>query len=360
MSYKYDTIVYIGRFQPFHNAHLETVKRALQLSKRVIISVGSHKRPRTLKNPWTAEERVRQIQRALRTELAEEQGWTDYPQEFERRIKFSMVRDHIYDDNKWAAEIGSKAMEQGASQDKKTCLIGHYKDDSSYYLDMFPQWDTERVENLWGLNSTDVRKEMFEYDCINPKSLIPNSIYADIKDWLTKSEFSKTLRDEYAFNERYREDHKFRNPKILYTPTAVTVDAVVIKSGHVLMIKRGFHPGKGLWALPGGFVNSDERIQAAMLRELKEETRIQVDSVLLKDKIVHKAGEVFDHPRRSTRLRTITHAFLINLGTGPLPIIKAGDDAKGAHWVRIMDLHEVEAETFEDHYDILMKMINRF
>ena len=360
MSYKYDTIVYIGRFQIFHNAHLETIKRALRLAKQVIIAVGSYKRPRTLKNPLPAEERVNQIKRALKTELGEEQGWTDYPQEFERRIKFIMVRDHIYDDNKWAAEIGSKSMEQGVSQDKRTCLIGHYKDDSSYYLDMFPQWDAIRVENMWGLNSTDIRKDLFKNKSIRQDTQIPDSIHKDVEEWINKSEYADILRDEYAFNERYKEDHQFRNPKIKYQPTAVTVDAVVIKSGHVLMIKRGFHPGKGLWALPGGFVNSNERIQAAMLRELKEETRIQVDNVLLKDKIVHKACEVFDHPKRSERMRTITHAFLIDLGTGPLPTIKAGDDAKGAHWVRIMDLHEIEAETFEDHYDILMKMINRF
>ncbi len=64
MSKKYDTLVLIGRFQPFHNAHLEIVKRATALCDRLIIVVGSSRQPRTYKNPFSFEERARMIREA--------------------------------------------------------------------------------------------------------------------------------------------------------------------------------------------------------------------------------------------------------------------------------------------------------
>jgi bifunctional NMN adenylyltransferase/nudix hydrolase len=54
---EYDFLVYIGRFQPFHNGHKSVIDKALQLSRRVIVLIGSAGEPRTLRNPWTYEER---------------------------------------------------------------------------------------------------------------------------------------------------------------------------------------------------------------------------------------------------------------------------------------------------------------
>lgn len=51
-----------------------------------------------------------------------------------------------------------------------------------------------------------------------------------------------------------------------YPPTFVTVDAVAVHSGHLLMVARGSQPGKGLWALPGGFVHGNERLMDAVPR----------------------------------------------------------------------------------------------
>ena len=49
--------VYIGRFSPFHNGHAEVLLRALRLSQKVLVIIGSAKQPRRVKNPWTAPER---------------------------------------------------------------------------------------------------------------------------------------------------------------------------------------------------------------------------------------------------------------------------------------------------------------
>jgi bifunctional NMN adenylyltransferase/nudix hydrolase len=70
-----------------------------------------------------------------------------------------------------------------------------------------------------------------------------------------------------------------------------------------------------------------------------------------------KSKEVFDAIDRSERGRTITTAFFIDLGSGPLPKIKAGDDAKLAKWIPLNDLFSQESSFFEDHYHIIQYFV---
>lgn len=115
------------------------------------------------------------------------------------------------------------------------------------------------------------------------------------------------------------------------TPYAqsVTVDALVFDESKiaisVLLIKRGRDPYKGKWALPGGFVEHNEIVEEAVLRELMEETGIQ-------GKITGFAG-VYSKPGRDPRGHTISLAFRIspvfprNMQPG-----RAGDDAAKVEW----------------------------
>ena len=158
-----------------------------------------------------------------------------------------------------------------------------------------------------------------------------------------------SLRQEYEFIRRYKDAWKAAP----YAPTFVTVDAVVVQSGHVLMVERKARPGKGLLALPGGFVNPDEKLVDACLRELREETRLKVPLPVLKGSI--KSLQVFDDPFRSERGRTITHACYLELQPNKeLPKVKGGDDAKHAMWVPLADLNP--AHIYEDHYFIIKEM----
>ena len=96
-----------------------------------------------------------------------------------------------------------------------------------------------------------------------------------------------------------------------YPVVLVTVDAVVRAAGQVLLVRRGRMPGKGLWALPGGFVDPAETVYRSALRELVEETRIE-------EAALHAAlrgVQVFDDPGRSQRGRVAC-----------LPAAKDGDD----------------------------------
>jgi bifunctional NMN adenylyltransferase/nudix hydrolase len=158
------------------------------------------------------------------------------------------------------------------------------------------------------------------------------------------------LLQEYHMVKKYKESWKAAP----FPPTFMTVDAVVVQSGHILLVKRGDMPGKGLWALPGGFLNQEETMLDGAIRELKEETKIKVPVPVLKGSI--KGSKTFDAPNRSARGRTITQAFHFDLGVGELPKVKGSDDAEKAFWV---PFNQVKQEKmFEDHFHIIDNFIN--
>ena len=89
----------------------------------------------------------------------------------------------------------------------------------------------------------------------------------------------------------------------------------------------------------------------AALRELREETQLQLSEADLA--AACRGQAVFDHPDRSQRGRTITHAFHIDLGDAPLPFIEAADDARDARWVPVTELKEWSSRLHDDHFFIL-------
>jgi bifunctional NMN adenylyltransferase/nudix hydrolase len=259
--------------------------------------------------------------------------------------------DTIYNDQAWAVRvqgIHSKYRCLGT----KDAIIGHKKDDSSFYLDMFPQWDFVNVEQIEPLGATDIRDLYFKRDANMRfiQGVVPETTF----DFLNR--FKETPEYEQIIREReFIENYKKQYASLPYPPIFVTADAVVIQSGHVLMIKRRSEPGKGLWALPGGFVNAntDKSVEAAAIRELREETGIKVPAPVLRGSIVR--SKVFDAINRSARGRTITHAYHIELPDGELPKVKGQDDAEKARWVPIAEVKSEEC--FEDHYEIIQHFL---
>ena len=136
-----------------------------------------------------------------------------------------------------------------------------------------------------------------------------------------------------------------------YPPVFVTVDAVLRCQDHVLLIRRAHAPGKGQLAVPGGFIEQRETVWQSCLRELAEETHCDVPEAALRAALQSVA--VFDHPDRSQRGRTITHAHYFDLGDAPFPLVQADDDAMLVQWTRIDQLAGMEEEFFEDHFHML-------
>lgn len=333
----YDALVFIGRFQPFHNGHKAVVDAALEKAKEVIIVVGSSFAARNIRNPFTFNERKAMIKAV-------------YPQD---NVKVVPVSDYPYDDNKWVAAIQN--LVYGAMKFTpdpiKIGLIGHEKDGSSYYLKIFPTWGNESVPNVDGIHATDIRKEYFETaDIDGMKGLIDNKIAVLLYDFHHTYEYN-TIKKEYQMIQAYKKSWEAAP----YAPTFVTTDAVVVQSGHILLVKRKHAPGIGLWALPGGFLNPEEKMVDGALRELKEETKIKVPLPVLRGSI--KGEKTFDHPHRSTRGRTITKAFYIDLGFDKeLPKVKGSDDAEKACWVPFNEVDRTQM--FEDHFFIIDNFLN--
>lgn len=341
---QYTTAVFIGRFQPVHTAHVEMLQRASELADKVIVILGSAGQPRTFKNPFTDAERTQMVSAAMPL-----------------GVNFVIEPNHdtIHNNQAWAVRIQNIVAKHTTATDT-IALLGHKKDETSFYLDMFPQWDTIDQELIEQLNAADIRDIYFkrsnvkylkhvtsDASLIYLKHVISDSTYQFLTEFKETTEYNKIV-DEREFVENYKKQFV----SLLYAPIFVTTDAVVVQSGHVLLIKRRAFPGKGLWALPGGFVDaeSDKSIQDAMIRELREETCIKVPLPVLAGNI--RSNKVFDAIGRSTRGRTITHAYYIQLpDSGTLPKVKGTDDAERAIWMPICSLKS--EEFYEDHFEII-------
>lgn len=377
----YDVLVFIGRFQPFHMGHKAVVDQALTLASTVAVVIGSHDQPRDPRNPFTTAERICLITSA-------------YPDEVgSGRIQFVPVADSRYNDHKWIATIQSGvnaiASKVCFPNTAKIGLIGHAKDNSSYYLKSFPMWNEHvAVENYMGIDATVVRKAYFAtkrslFD--SAQTLLPAVVFKALLDWEGSTGYN-SVQAEQDFLVEYKRQFSFPNadqmlawflktfpemgtpsPEVLkvmskfrddwktpYPTIFKTVDAAVVVSGHILLVQRGAFPGKGLWALPGGYVNPDETLRNAAIRELIEETKIDLSFDTLNRCI--RSWREFDDPNRSLRGRTITTAFKFELRNDTvLPKVKGSDDAAKARWV---ELSQVRRDMmFEDHYDIIAELV---
>jgi bifunctional NMN adenylyltransferase/nudix hydrolase len=345
---EYDIAVFICRAQPLHKGHEYVIKEALEKSNFVAVLIGSSFAPRNYRNPWLFEERKKMI---LDTFLEQRD-----------RIVVLPIEDTVYNDALWVQNIQHAVADVVTNKFGEAIifegrypiitLIGHSKDETSYYLKLFPQWGAINVpayeNNANVLAATTIRELYFNKD-LGVGNEIMHHLSDTVQQFLNNFRLTTAFKDiveEYEFVKTYKKSWEAAP----YPPIFVTTDSVVFISGHVLLIERKARPGKGLWALPGGFLNANESILTGTLRELREETKLKIPAPVLRGSIV--TTKVFDDPHRSSRGRTITHATLFNLAADvKLPIIKASDDARRAKWWPIA---EVKREMmFEDHKDII-------
>ncbi len=185
----YDSIIYIGRFQPIHIGHCQMIEQAFTQTNLLIIVVGSTNKTREHKNPFNFEERKEMISQAIAPYI------TGYP---ERQCAIIGQNDHN-DDDKWFSEINQKVEAEQrkfrlAPESSNHALIGYEKDDSSFYLQHFLQWQHLKAQpNLHQgkiINATDVRNALFksrketlsEEETILVQELLPSSV----KQWIDK------------------------------------------------------------------------------------------------------------------------------------------------------------------------------
>ena len=107
------------------------------------------------------------------------------------------------------------------------------------------------------------------------------------------------------------------------TPLLATDCVIRDDDGRIVLIRRKNEPFKGLYALPGGFVDIGETVEAACRREVLEETGLSVGGL--------KLVGVYSDPRRDPRGHTVSVVFTTFLPATANP--RAGSDATAALWV---------------------------
>lgn len=341
-----DIAVLVGRFQPFHEAHLALLTRALELASRCVVIVGSAFQARTPRNPFTWKERAEMIRQAL-------------PEADRERLSIVPMRDY-YDQARWVASVRDVVASLLPPEEApRVTLVGHLKDATSTYLSAFPGWTLASVDRLPGAGGTQLRDALFasrpEDDHTPPAvdaalaafvDQVPPSTIAFLRAWTAMPHYVE-LATEWRMLRRYRQAWRAAP----YAPTFVTVDAVVQCAGRVLLIERGKAPGRGLFAVPGGFIEARETCWQSCLRELEEETHLKLLDATMRRSL--RSVAVFDHPDRSQRGRTITHAHHFDLGDRELPEVRADDDAARVEWVPVAALAAMEDRFFDDHFHML-------
>ena len=136
----------------------------------------------------------------------------------------------------------------------------------------------------------------------------------------------------FTFPVKIRIENKNMNKK--ENLPQVAVGAVVFSENKILLVKRSNHPAKGMWAVPGGKIQAGETMQQALVREIKEETGLDI-----------RVGEivfVFDVIRHDEQKELSFHYVIIDFFCDLLGgELKAGDDAREVRWISREDLKTI-------------------
>jgi len=310
------TGIFIGRFQPIHQGHIHAIGIAASQVDKLYILVGSANACRSIRNPWTFQERKNMIYSKL---------WSN---RF-NNVEVVPLNDYPYNDTQWIADVRATAEHHGMVS---PTLFGHMKEGNTY-LNWFPDWKFKDVEAQYSVNATGIRQSMFETD---------------------SPEMPRTVKDDFKYYQN--ETARFADYPFPETLNFNCGDAIVECQGHVLLIRRKYAPGAGAWALPGGFKNRDESFLDCAVRELQEETNIRVPVKVLRGSIVKT--ELFDSPSRSFGIPRNTLAVYFRISANPdgsLPRANGADDAAECKWFPLTQVLNT-LELYDDHAAIISKV----
>lgn len=319
---KYDYLVMIGDFAPFHNGYLKQVQEAQSLANQVIILINNCFIPRNTDVPFDFLERKSMILENI-----------------DSNVYIFPLFNYMYNVDSWIEQIQDQVDTIVKYGDK----VGIFTNNDEY-ADMFPQWKHEypTLEKNQDEIATWIRNVLYSYQsCVGLQDFISPNLTQQLTEFMSTNDFFQLVR-EYNFIKAYKEAWNLAP----YAPTFCTSDCIVIQSGHILMVIRGAFPGEGQLALPGGFLEQNETFRQGAIRELIEETKIDAPKKVLLGNIIDE--HTFDAPYRSRRGRTITHTTVIKLPDGPLPKVKGSDDAVKALFVPFSALDS--KIIFEDHF----------
>ncbi len=296
--------LFIGRFQPFHNSHLECLRQIAKETESVIIGVGSAQHSHTKENPFNIDERQTMIELALRNRI---ENYVVIP-----------IPD-IGDYSRWVEHV------------KQLC----------------PPFDIAYTGNI-------IVRELFEkkgYEVKEPKTPDNPSMFAsasdirkmicDGKNWRNyvppeTYEVIQEIRGEDRIKELYKRDG------CLFPRTAADI---IIESYNaektfrgIVLIRRKYAP-KGI-AFPGGMQEYGESIEQTAMREAREETGLDV--------VALEPLEFRSNPNRDPRGHTNSMVFICKAYSRP----KSGDDAKEVYILHPEKINKLKSQMVFDHASI--------
>ncbi len=115
----------------------------------------------------------------------------------------------------------------------------------------------------------------------------------------------------------------------------VGVGAVVVCSGKILLEKRKNDPGKGKWSIPGGLVELGENVEQSVIREVKEETGLDVE----KPEHIDVVDSITEDENSKIRYHFVIIDYFVKLRSGAL---KASSDADELRWVQFDQVEEFD------------------
>ena len=260
---KKTTAVIIGRFQPLHNGHVNLIITALQDNDQVVLLMGSSNKELDFNNPFTNLERYNMIRNV-------------FPAETYDSLHVVGVKDMPTEDQ-WVQEVVASVL-QYEEDPSKVILYTSEKDEEFY--DRTMMYNTCTIDSN-GVSATDIRASL--YDTLPFKdwyAIVPEENLSFLKEFSNNDTcFILDLEMRSCVNAKDEaiKNHKFANP------IEPVCHAVVIHGADVLLVKRNSIRGYGQWAIPGGFMECDETTREAAVRELKEETGLDLTATVCKE-----------------------------------------------------------------------------
>src|ERR1700761_6901901 len=195
----YDFLVFIGRFQPFHVGHRKVIEEALHRASHVVVLIGSAFAAPSHRNPFSFDARRRMIVDSFAPNLAE-------------RLIIRPLEDRLYNNTAWVEQVqetvdGVVERLHEFATSPRIGLIGVNKDNTSYYLKLFPQWGSVEVKAETLLGATELRDGLFSDSArdwlARAGALVPANVLAQLTAFCRMEAYDQ-ICEEYRFIRGYR------------------------------------------------------------------------------------------------------------------------------------------------------------
>lgn len=182
------------------------------------------------------------------------------------------------------------------------------------------------------------------------------ALYQPFTDYKSEAEYFEGNKDKNEYLNWYQYDiNRYPHPSVTVDLIALRFNTAVNKL-QLLLIQRKHWPYKNMWAMPGGFVDKNEAINHAVIRETKEETHVDLSSeIIIRMPAVSKV-------HRDPRTWVITNPNIVLLRPDSKIQARAGDDAGDVNWFNIRlenDQLKIEDNVTLafDHADIIRRAL---